>query len=35
VDAPRLEAACPLRSAPEVGTEVGVEFDPADVVVLG
>ncbi|GHE74183.1 Fe(3+) ions import ATP-binding protein FbpC [Streptomyces spiralis] len=34
-DAPRLEAACPLRSAPEVGDEVGVEFDPADVVVLG
>lgn len=34
-DAPRLEAACPLRSAPEVGDEVGVAFDPADVVVLG
>ncbi|MEU0598779.1 ABC transporter ATP-binding protein [Streptomyces sp. NPDC006393] len=34
-DAPRLEAACPLRSAPEVGDEVGVEFDPADVAVLG
>ncbi|MER6978110.1 ABC transporter ATP-binding protein [Streptomyces carpinensis] len=33
-DAPRLEAACPLRSAPEVGDEVGVEFDLADVVVL-
>ncbi|MEU6404381.1 ABC transporter ATP-binding protein [Streptomyces sp. NPDC046985] len=33
-DAPRLEAACPLRSAPEVGDEVGVAFDPADVVVL-
>ncbi|NED70859.1 ABC transporter ATP-binding protein [Streptomyces sp. SID9944] len=34
-DAPRLEAACALRSAPEVGAEVGVEFDPADVVLLG
>ncbi|WP_043261353.1 ABC transporter ATP-binding protein [Streptomyces sp. e14] len=34
-DAPRLEAACALRSAPEVGSEVGVEFDPADVVLLG
>ncbi|GGL97473.1 Fe(3+) ions import ATP-binding protein FbpC [Streptomyces fumigatiscleroticus] len=33
--APRLEAACPLRSAPEVGAEVGVEFDAAEVVVLG
>ncbi|GAA5058603.1 ABC transporter ATP-binding protein [Streptomyces similanensis] len=33
-DAPRLEAACALRSAPEVGDEVGVEFDPADVVLL-
>jgi thiamine transport system ATP-binding protein len=34
-DAPRLEAACPLRSAPETGDEVGVEFDPAEIVVLG
>jgi thiamine transport system ATP-binding protein len=34
-DAPRLEAACALRDAPEAGTEVGVEFDAADVVVLG
>jgi len=34
-DAPRLEAACALRSAPEVGDEAGVEFDVADVVVLG
>nr|BFD82418.1 ABC transporter ATP-binding protein [Streptomyces sp. Xyl84] len=34
-DAPRLEAACPLRSAPEVGDETGVVFDPADTVVLG
>lgn len=34
-DAPRLEAACALRSAPEVGAEVGVEFDPANVVLLG
>ncbi|MEU0739499.1 ABC transporter ATP-binding protein [Streptomyces sp. NPDC006134] len=34
-DAPRLEAACALRTAPEVGDEVGVEFDPADIVVLG
>ncbi|MBC2867629.1 ABC transporter ATP-binding protein [Streptomyces mexicanus] len=34
-DAPRLEAACALRSAPETGAEVGVEFDPAEVVVLG
>ncbi|MEU9734019.1 ABC transporter ATP-binding protein [Streptomyces sp. NPDC048002] len=33
-DAPRLEAACALRSAPEVGDEVGVEFDPAEIVVL-
>ncbi|WP_037863987.1 ABC transporter ATP-binding protein [Streptomyces sp. NRRL S-340] len=33
--APRLEAACPLRSAPEVGDETGVVFDPADTVVLG
>jgi thiamine transport system ATP-binding protein len=34
-DAPRLEAACALREAPEVGDEVGVEFDAADIVVLG
>ncbi|MFF3502957.1 ABC transporter ATP-binding protein [Streptomyces sp. NPDC003247] len=33
-DAPRLEAACALRLAPEVGDVVGVVFDPADVVVL-
>ncbi|GAT82417.1 iron ABC transporter ATP-binding protein [Streptomyces sp. F-3] len=33
-DAPRLEAACPLRTAPEVGAETGVEFDPAETVVL-
>ncbi|MFI1166668.1 ABC transporter ATP-binding protein [Streptomyces sp. NPDC020801] len=33
-EAPRLEAACPLRAAPEVGDEVGVEFDPAEIVVL-
>ena len=34
-DAPRLEAACALRAAPEVGDEVGVEFDAADIAVLG
>ncbi|WP_306190323.1 MULTISPECIES: ABC transporter ATP-binding protein [unclassified Streptomyces] len=34
-DAPRLEAACPLRSAPDVGDEVGVAFDAAETVVLG
>ncbi|MDQ0993319.1 ABC transporter ATP-binding protein [Streptomyces sp. V3I7] len=34
-DAPRLEAACALREAPEAGETVGVEFDAADVVVLG
>ncbi|MCW5254408.1 MULTISPECIES: ABC transporter ATP-binding protein [unclassified Streptomyces] len=34
-DAPRLEAACALRSAPGVGDEVGVEFDAEEVVVLG
>ncbi|KOU76793.1 iron ABC transporter ATP-binding protein [Streptomyces sp. MMG1533] len=34
-DAPRLEAACALRVAPEVGDVVGVEFDAGDVVVLG
>ncbi|MEF9906653.1 ABC transporter ATP-binding protein [Streptomyces sp. P9-A2] len=34
-DGPLLEAACALRAAPEVGDEVGVEFDPAEIVVLG
>ncbi|WP_425828973.1 ABC transporter ATP-binding protein [Streptomyces fractus] len=34
-DAPRLEAACALREAPEPGDEVGVAFDAADIVVLG
>ncbi|MFD5712350.1 ABC transporter ATP-binding protein [Streptomyces pharetrae] len=33
-DAPRLQAACPLRSAPEVGDVVGVEFDAGEIVVL-
>ncbi|WP_190039231.1 ABC transporter ATP-binding protein [Streptomyces fructofermentans] len=33
--APRLEAACALRDAPGTGDEVGVEFDAAEVVVLG
>lgn len=33
-DAPRLEAACALRAAPEVGDEVGVEFDAAEIAVL-
>lgn len=32
---PRLEAACALREAPEAGAAVGVEFDSADIVVLG
>ncbi|MER5752860.1 ABC transporter ATP-binding protein [Streptomyces sp. NPDC002088] len=32
--APRLEAACALREAPEVGDAVGVEFDAAEIVVL-
>ncbi|MET7689722.1 ABC transporter ATP-binding protein [Streptomyces sp. NPDC005483] len=32
---PRLEAACALRAAPEVGDAVGVEFDPDEIVVLG
>src|SRR3954447_13983770 len=32
---PRLEAACALREAPEVGDMVGVEFDAAEIVVLG
>ena len=34
-DAPRLEAACALRQAPEPGDEVGVEFDAAEIVLLG
>ncbi|WP_405670643.1 ABC transporter ATP-binding protein [Streptomyces sp. NBC_01530] len=34
-DAPRLEAAVALREAPEVGEAVGVEFDAAEIVVLG
>lgn len=34
-DAPRLEAACALREAPEVGDAVGVEFDAAEIVLLG
>ncbi|KOG34779.1 ABC transporter ATP-binding protein [Streptomyces resistomycificus] len=34
-EAPRLEAACALREAPEVGGVVGVEFDAAEIVVLG
>jgi thiamine transport system ATP-binding protein len=34
-DAPRLEAACALRDAPDVGDTVGVEFDAAEIVVLG
>ncbi|MDL5204063.1 ABC transporter ATP-binding protein [Streptomyces sp. ALI-76-A] len=34
-DGPRLEAACALRAAPEAGDVVGVEFDAAEVVVLG
>ncbi|MFP3987609.1 ABC transporter ATP-binding protein [Streptomyces sp. E11-3] len=33
-DAPRLEAACGLRDAPDVGEWVGVAFDVEDVVVL-
>jgi thiamine transport system ATP-binding protein len=33
-DAPRLEAACALRAAPETGDEVGVEFDAAEIAVL-
>lgn len=32
--APRLEAACALRDAPETGDEVGVAFDAAEIVVL-
>jgi len=34
-DAPRLEAACALRDAPEPGDQVGVTFDAAEIVVLG
>ncbi|MGW0208570.1 TOBE domain-containing protein, partial [Streptomyces sp. NPDC003233] len=34
-DGPRLEAACALREAPEVGASVGVEFDATETVVLG
>ncbi|MEU6227390.1 ABC transporter ATP-binding protein [Streptomyces sp. NPDC047042] len=34
-NAPRLEAACALRAAPEPGDEVGVAFDAAEIVVLG
>ncbi|KUN01653.1 iron ABC transporter ATP-binding protein [Streptomyces yokosukanensis] len=33
-DGPRLEAACALRDAPEVGEAVGVEFDAAEIAVL-
>ncbi|WP_432137934.1 MULTISPECIES: ABC transporter ATP-binding protein [unclassified Streptomyces] len=33
-DAPRLEAACALREAPEVGEVLGVTFDSAEIVVL-
>ncbi|WP_067274625.1 ABC transporter ATP-binding protein [Streptomyces jeddahensis] len=33
-DAPRLEAACALRDAPEPGAEVGVAFEAQEVVVL-
>jgi len=33
-DAPRIEAACALRDAPETGDQVGVAFDAADIVVL-
>ncbi|WP_216589189.1 ABC transporter ATP-binding protein [Streptomyces brasiliscabiei] len=33
--APRLEAACALRDAPEPGEQVGVGFDAAEIVVLG
>nr|WP_128380966.1 ABC transporter ATP-binding protein [Streptomyces cavernae] len=32
--APRLEAACALRDAPEIGTEAGVLFDAAEISVL-
>ncbi|WP_431041919.1 ABC transporter ATP-binding protein [Streptomyces sp. P1-3] len=33
-NAPRLEAACALRDAPEPGARVGVAFDAGDVVLL-
>ncbi|MFB7458873.1 ABC transporter ATP-binding protein [Streptomyces sp. NPDC056188] len=33
-NAPRLEAACALRTAPEVGDEVAVEFDTAEILVM-
>ncbi|MFF9126192.1 ABC transporter ATP-binding protein [Streptomyces sp. NPDC014889] len=33
-NAPRLEAACALREAPEAGDEVAVEFDATEIVVL-
>ncbi|MFI9776566.1 ABC transporter ATP-binding protein [Streptomyces sp. NPDC051956] len=33
-EAPRLEAACALRDAPEPGVEVGVAFDAGEIVVL-
>jgi thiamine transport system ATP-binding protein len=33
--APRLEAACALRDAPEPGDQVGVAFDAAEILVLG
>ena len=33
-EAPRLEAACALRDAPESGDEVGVAFDAGEIVVL-
>jgi len=32
---PALEASCPLHTAPEPGTTVGVTFDAGEVVVLG
>ncbi|MGA5603948.1 ABC transporter ATP-binding protein [Streptomyces sp. I4(2020)] len=34
-DAPPLEAACALRDAPEAGDITGVEFDGAEIAVLG
>ncbi len=34
-DGPPLEAACTLRDAPREGEEVGVVFDPREVVALG
>lgn len=34
-DAPPLEAACALRDAPDVGDVTGVEFDGAEIAVLG